>query len=66
MPGYVIHIATAQEYLKKHEKEYSIDFIPDKESVELASIFTDPHVKFPPLLFLIDGVAGFVLSIFNT
>lgn len=27
MPGYVIHIATAQEYLKKHEKEYSIDFI---------------------------------------
>ncbi len=27
MPGYVIHIATAQEYLKKHRKEYSIDFI---------------------------------------
>lgn len=27
MPGYVIHIATAQEYLKKQKKEYSIDFI---------------------------------------
>ena len=26
MPGYVIHIATAQEYLKKHEKEYCIDW----------------------------------------
>lgn len=27
MPGYVIHIAIAQEYLKKHNKKYSQDFI---------------------------------------
>lgn len=27
MPGYVIHLAIAQEYLKKHKKEYSKDFI---------------------------------------
>lgn len=27
MPGYVIHLAVAQEYLKKHEQEYSENFI---------------------------------------
>lgn len=27
MPGYVIHIAIAQEYLKKHKKNFSQDFI---------------------------------------
>lgn len=27
MPGYVIHIAVAQEYLKKHNMKYSKDFI---------------------------------------
>lgn len=27
MPGYVVHIAIAQEYLKKHEKDFSQDFI---------------------------------------
>jgi len=27
MPGYVVHIAIAQEYLKKHQKEFSQDFI---------------------------------------
>ena len=37
MPGYVVHIAIAQEYLKKHNKNYSQDFVlgsiaPDFES----------------------------------
>lgn len=27
MPGYVIHLAVAQEYLRKHNKNYSEDFI---------------------------------------
>lgn len=27
MPGYIIHIATAQEYLRKHKKEFSEEFI---------------------------------------
>jgi hypothetical protein len=27
MPGYVVHIAIAQEYLKKHKKVFSQDFI---------------------------------------
>lgn len=27
MPGYVVHIAIAQEYLKKHKKDFSQDFI---------------------------------------
>lgn len=27
MPGYVIHLAIAQEYLKKHNKKFSKDFI---------------------------------------
>ncbi len=27
MPGYVIHLAIAQEYLKKHNKAYNINFI---------------------------------------
>ena len=27
MPGFVIHIAVAQEYLKKHKKSFSEDFI---------------------------------------
>ena len=27
MPGYVVHIAIAQEYLKKHNMKYSKDFI---------------------------------------
>lgn len=27
MPGYIIHIATAQEYLRKHNREFSEEFI---------------------------------------
>ena len=27
MPGFVIHIAVAQEYLKKHNKSFSVEFI---------------------------------------
>lgn len=27
MPGFVVHIAVAQEYLKKHNKSFSEDFI---------------------------------------
>lgn len=27
MPGFVVHLAIAQEYLKKHNKEYSQDFL---------------------------------------
>lgn len=27
MPGYVVHLAIAQEYLKKHKKDFSQDFI---------------------------------------
>lgn len=27
MPGYVIHLAVAQEYLRKHNKKYSEDFL---------------------------------------
>ena len=27
MPGFVVHIAVAQEYLKKHNKSFSVEFI---------------------------------------
>lgn len=27
MPGFIVHIAVAQEYLKKHQKKFSEDFI---------------------------------------
>lgn len=41
MPGYVVHIAIAQEYLKKHNMEFSQDFILGS----IAPDFTDDKSK---------------------
>ena len=43
MPGYVVHIAIAQEYLKKHRKNFSKDFIEGSIHPDLTSNKTKTH-----------------------
>lgn len=43
MPGYVIHIAVAQEYLKKSKLPYSIDFIKGTIAPDLTNNKKDTH-----------------------
>lgn len=43
MPGYVVHIAIAQEYLKKHNMKYSKDFIMGSVAPDFTSDKSKTH-----------------------
>lgn len=43
MPGYVIHIAIAQEYLRKNKKEYSEDFIKGTIAPDMIKPKSESH-----------------------
>lgn len=43
MPGYIMHLAIAQEYLKKHNKEFSQDFILGSIAPDLTTVKSETH-----------------------
>lgn len=43
MPGFIVHLAIAQEYLKKHNKNYSQDFILGSIEPDFTTIKFETH-----------------------
>lgn len=43
MPGYIMHLAIAQEYLKKHNKKYSQDFILGSLEPDFTTVKSETH-----------------------
>lgn len=43
MPSYIVHLAIAQEYLKKHNKKYSKDFILGSLEPDFTTVKSETH-----------------------
>lgn len=43
MPSYIVHLAIAQEYLKKHNKKYSQDFILGSLEPDFTTVKSETH-----------------------